>query len=60
MRQEASENQELNSEIESLAAENAALSQEVESLKSDPKMIEREARRIGMGRPNEKILVPGR
>ena len=60
MRQEAAENQQLNSQIENLAAENAALAQEVESLKSDPKMIEREARRIGMGRPNEKILVPGR
>ena len=60
MRQEATENEQLNSQIENLSAENAALEQEVDSLKSDPKMIEREARRIGMGRPNEKILVPGR
>ncbi len=51
-------NTELNSEVEKLSVENLTLQEEIHSLKSDSKAIEREARKIGMSRPNEKILVP--
>jgi cell division protein FtsB len=49
---------ELLGEFEKITEENLALEAEIKNLKSDPATIEREARRIGMSRPNEKILVP--
>ena len=57
MSQEMSQNQTLTSQMEILTNENLSLQEEIHSLKSDPRAIEREARRIGMSRPNEKILV---
>ena len=45
-------------EFEKISEENLALEAEIKNLKSDPATIEREARKIGMSRPNEKILVP--
>ena len=48
----------LKTEIEELTTENMLLLKEVNGLKTDSKTIEREARKIGMSRPNEKILVP--
>lgn len=48
----------LSSEIEKLSVENLDLQEEIHSLRSDTDAIEREARKIGMSRPNEKILVP--
>lgn len=54
----AAQNVELNAAIDKLSDENLALQDEIQNLKNDPKAIEREARKIGMSRPNEKILVP--
>lgn len=58
VQQETSQNQTLSVQAEILTTENLALQEEIHSLKSDPRAIEREARKIGMSRPNEKILVP--
>jgi cell division protein FtsB len=58
MTQEAIQFHQLSTEIERLNNENLAIQEEIHSLKSDPRAIEREARKIGMSRPNEKILVP--
>ena len=58
MREQVNENTSLNEEIERLTTENVVLQQEIKNLKHDPKTIAREARKIGMSRPNEKILVP--
>lgn len=58
MRQEMSQNETLNSQMEILTNENFVLQEEIHNLKSDSRAIEREARKIGMSRPNEKILVP--
>lgn len=55
---EAKQNERLNIELESLTNENLAIQEEVHNLKIDSRTIEREARKIGMSRPNEKILVP--
>ena len=58
MTRETIQHQQLNSEIERLNNENLTIQQEIHSLKSDPRAIEREARKLGMSRPNEKVLVP--
>ena len=58
LRQETIENSTLNTEIEKLTTETVVLQGEIKDLKNDPKTIAREARKIGMSRPNEKILVP--
>jgi cell division protein FtsB len=58
MSRETTQFQQLNNEIEQISNENLIIQQEIHSLKSDPRSIEREARKIGMSRPNEKILVP--
>ena len=58
MRQQYNERSELNASIEKLTTESLVLQEEVKNLKSDPRTIEREARKIGMSRPNEKVLVP--
>ena len=55
---EINQNAALSSQIEILNTENLSLQEEIHSLKSDTRAIEREARKIGMSRPNEKILVP--
>ncbi len=52
------ENQKLNAEIEQISTFNLTLQEEIKNLEGDPRTIEREARKIGMSRPNEKILVP--
>ncbi|HEY8560400.1 MAG TPA: septum formation initiator family protein [Pyrinomonadaceae bacterium] len=58
MNAEAAQNTQLSTEVESLSVENLALQEEIHNLKNDSETIEREARKIGMSRPNEKILVP--
>jgi len=57
MRERSSTNTKLNAEIDQLTTENLVLEKEIRNLKHDPRTIEREARKIGMSRPNEKILV---
>lgn len=58
MRAEAEQNTQLSTEVDKLTGENLSLQEEIHNLKNDSKTIEREARKIGMSRPNEKILVP--
>lgn len=58
MRQQSIENNKLNAEIDKLTDESTVLRGEIWNLKNDPFTIEREARKIGMSRPDEKILVP--
>ena len=57
MKAEAEQNNQLNADVEKLSGENLALQEEIHNLKNDSRTIEREARKVGMGRPNEKILV---
>ena len=58
MRQEVNQHEQLNLQMETLTTENLALQEEIKDLRKDERAIEREARKIGMSRPNEKILVP--
>lgn len=58
MNEEVEQHERLNINIENLSAENLALQEEIFRLQNDSGTIEREARKIGMIRPNEKILVP--
>lgn len=58
MRQEVEQNETLSLAVEQLTNENIGLQGEVHSLQTDSHTVEREARRIGMSRPNEKVLVP--
>lgn len=58
MREQSAENIELGAEIEKLTTETIVLQEEIKNLSDDPTTIAREARKIGMSRPNEKILVP--
>jgi len=58
MSAEIEQNERLNLSMEQLTNENFGLQSEVHNLKTDSLTLEREARRIGMSRPNEKVLVP--
>jgi cell division protein FtsB len=58
MSAEAQQNSQLSTDVEKLSVENLALQEEIHNLKNDDHTIEREARKIGMSRPNEKFLVP--
>ncbi|MDQ3800235.1 MAG: septum formation initiator family protein [Acidobacteriota bacterium] len=55
---ERDQHQFLNAEVDQLTIENSTLQEEIKQIKTDSLMIEREARRLGMSRPNEKVLVP--
>ncbi len=48
MRQEVDQNQRLATQIQNLMDENLALQEEIHTLKSDPRVIGREAKRIGI------------
>jgi cell division protein FtsB len=56
--EEIGQHQRLSVEVDQLTNENLALQEEIHNLKTDSKTIEREARRFGMSRQGEKILVP--
>ena len=58
MKAEAEQNNQLSTDVDKLNGENLSLQEEIHNLKNDSPTIEREARKIGMSRPNEKILVP--
>ena len=58
VRGEVEQNQKLSAEVDQLTNENLALQEEIHTLKTDSNAIEREARKLGMSRSNEKILVP--
>ena len=49
MREEVDQNGRLSAQIQNLQDENLALQEEIHTLKSDPRVIEREAKRIGIG-----------
>ncbi len=51
-------NQNLSVQLEQLSTENLVIQEEIHNLKTDSRTIESAARKIGMSRPNEKILVP--
>jgi len=55
---EIEQHQQLNLEVEQLTNQNLTIQEEIHNLKTNPKIIEREARKLGMGRPDEKIFVP--
>ena len=58
MKEEATQNTQLASQIQNLMDENLALQEEIHILKSDPNVIQREAKRIGIGLRQEKVPVP--
>ncbi len=58
MRTEVDQNARLGVQIQSLQDENLALQEEIHSLRTDPKLIEREARRIGIGLQRQTVPVP--
>jgi cell division protein FtsB len=51
-------NQRLNVDVDRMTNENLALQEEIHNLKTDSNTIEREARKLGMSRSGEKVLVP--
>lgn len=51
-------NQRLNVDVDRMTNENLTLQEEIHNLKTDSHTIEREARKLGMSRSGEKILVP--
>ena len=55
---EIEQHQKLSAEVDQLTNENLALQDEIHTIKTDSAAIEREARKLGMSRPGEKILVP--
>jgi cell division protein FtsB len=55
---EIDQNTKLNTEVEQLTNQNLAIQEDIHNIKTDPKMIENEARKLGMGRADEKIFVP--
>lgn len=48
MKEETTQNSDLSNRIQNLQDENLALQEEIHTLKSDPKVIEREAKRLGL------------
>jgi cell division protein FtsB len=53
MSREAAQHESLNKRIENLTSENLALQDEIHNIRSDARTIEREAKKIGLSRPNE-------
>ncbi len=58
MSSEAEQNQRLNVAIEQLTSNNLAIQEEIHNLKTNARSIEREARKIGLNRPFEKVSLP--
>ena len=54
---EQKENDQLSTKIRSVTDENLQLQEEIHNLKSDARVIEREARRLGLA-PRLKVSVP--
>lgn len=53
MRKEYNRHQVLAAEIEQLTIENLTIQEEIQRLRHDPRTIEREARKLGLGRAGE-------
>jgi cell division protein FtsB len=58
VRNEVEQNSHLAGQIQNLVDENLALQEEIHVLKTDPRVIQREAKRIGIGLQQEKVPVP--
>lgn len=58
MNAEHEQNGRLTLAVGQLTEENAGLQTELQDLKTDSHAIEREARKMGLSRPNEKVFVP--
>ena len=58
MREEVDQNTHLAGQIQNLMDENLALQEEIHTLKTDPRVIQREAKRIGVELQPEKVPVP--
>jgi cell division protein FtsB len=58
MSREAAQHELLKTQIENLTTENVALQNEIHGNKNDKATIEREAKRIGLGRSEEKVPLP--
>ena len=58
MNAEIEQNRKLTVEVNQITNENLALQEEIHNLKTDADTIEREARKFGMSRSGEKVLVP--
>jgi cell division protein FtsB len=58
VREEVNQNEILTGEVDRLGTENLAIQDEIHNLKSDTQTIEREARRLGLGKFEEKVSVP--
>ena len=58
MREEVDQNARLAGQIQNLMDENLALQEEIHLLKTDRQVIQREARRIGIGLRQETVPVP--
>ncbi len=53
---EADKNERLGMQLQSLKDENLALQEEIHTLKTDPRVIEREAKRIGLDLRQDAIV----
>jgi len=58
MREEIDQNTQLTGHIQNLMDENLALQEEIHTLRTDPRVIQREAKRIGMSLRQDKVPVP--
>ena len=58
MSAEIEQNERLSLAVKQLTNESIGLQSEVHSLKTDSQTVESEARKMGMSRRNEKVLVP--
>jgi cell division protein FtsB len=56
--QETEQNSALEAKIQDLTTENLVIQEEIHYLKHDPGTVEREARKYGLRRSNQKVPVP--
>ena len=57
-REETDKNAQLAAQVQNLTDENLALQEEIHTLRTDPRVIQREAKRIGMSLRRDKVPVP--
>ena len=54
---ESHENQKLEQQINNITTDNLALQEQIHYLKNDPQTVEREVKKFGLKRPNQKVPV---
>lgn len=54
---ESRENQQLEQQINNITTDNLALQEQIHYLKNDPQTVEREVKKFGLKRPNQKVPV---